>query len=54
MQPTAAVDLDGDGQVELLFDGFSGPRQTPFPVLTIPYPLPHFFPHLDVAERGAP
>jgi hypothetical protein len=25
-------------------------RQTPFPVL----PLPHFFPHLAVAERGAP
>ena len=23
MQPTAAVDLDGDGHVELLFDGFS-------------------------------
>ena len=26
------------------------PRQTPFPVL----PLPHFFPHLAVAESGAP
>ena len=26
------------------------PRQTPFPVL----PLPHFSPHLAVAERGAP
>jgi hypothetical protein len=26
MQPTAAVDLDGDGHVELLFDGFSDYR----------------------------
>jgi len=23
LTPTAAVDVDGDGQVELLFDGFS-------------------------------
>ena len=23
MRPTAAVDVDGDGHVELLFDGFS-------------------------------
>ena len=54
--------LVADGDVLRIGEGGAGrngwsnrrpkpaPRQTPFPVL----PLPHFFPHLAVAERGAP